>query len=129
MYHNRGTSTFAGENSTYGDFPGATAQGSTTCGPSGPQVVHGMEDIYKTWVSEAGVDGFRIDTVKHVNLEFWQRFGPTLQGYAATIGQRRLLHVRRGLRRQPRVLSRLHDRGRLQSTVDFGFQAGAQSFA
>ena len=45
-----------------------------------------MEDIYKTWVNEAGVDGFRIDTVKHVNMEFWQQFGPALQGYAATQG-------------------------------------------
>ena len=34
-----------------------------------------MDDIYKTWV-DFGIDGFRIDTVKHVNIEFWQKFSP-----------------------------------------------------
>ena len=52
-----------------------------------------MEDIYKAWV-DFGVDGFRIDTVKHVNMEFWQEFGPAMQQQAAARGQRRLLHVR-----------------------------------
>ena len=32
-------------------------------------------DIYKNWV-DFGIDGFRIDTVKHVNIEFWQKFSP-----------------------------------------------------
>ena len=45
MYHNRGDSTFAGENSEYGDFFGLddllTEQ---------PEVVSGMDDIYKDWV-------------------------------------------------------------------------------
>ena len=36
-----------------------------------------MGDIYKTWV-DFGIDGFRIDTVKHVNLEFWQKFVPAI---------------------------------------------------
>ena len=35
-----------------------------------------MKDIYKTWIGDFGVDGFRIDTMKHVNDEFWQEFGP-----------------------------------------------------
>ena len=34
-----------------------------------------MIDIYKAWV-DLGIDGFRIDTVKHVNIEFWQKFAP-----------------------------------------------------
>ena len=35
-----------------------------------------MIDIYKTWIRDFGIDGFRIDTMKHVNDEFWQQFGP-----------------------------------------------------
>ena len=37
MYHNRGTSTFTGENSEYGDFPAGDRRPWTTCGPSGPR--------------------------------------------------------------------------------------------
>ena len=35
-----------------------------------------MIDIYKAWIGDFGIDGFRIDTVKHVNVEFWQQFAP-----------------------------------------------------
>ena len=74
MYHNRGDSTFAGESSTYGDFIGLDDLFTER-----PEVVDGMGEIYKQWV-DFGIDGFRIDTVKHVNLEFWQKFMPDLLG-------------------------------------------------
>ena len=35
-----------------------------------------MEEIYDAWIRDFGIDGFRIDTMKHVNLEFWQQFLP-----------------------------------------------------
>ena len=63
MYHNRGTSTFSGENSMYGDFPSGNRSALDDLWTERPQVVQGMIDIYKTWVEDAGVDGFRIDTV------------------------------------------------------------------
>ena len=62
MYHNRGTSTFAGEDSQYGDFPGGDRQALDDLWTERPEVVQGMIDIYRTWVEESGVDGFRIDT-------------------------------------------------------------------
>ena len=39
-----------------------------------------MVDIYRTWVEDFDIDGFRIDTMKHVNDEFWQKFGPSHAG-------------------------------------------------
>ena len=45
-----------------------------------------MEDIYKSWV-DFGVDGFRIDTVKHVNIAFWQKFAPTILDHAKAVGK------------------------------------------
>ena len=80
MYHNRGDSTFAGESSTYGDFIGLDNLFTER-----PEVVDGMSEIYKQWV-EFGIDGFRIDTVKHVNLEFWQKFVPDILGKAEEVG-------------------------------------------
>ena len=88
MYHNRGDSTFAGESSTYGDFIGLDDLFTER-----PEVVDGMGEIYKQWV-DFGIDGFRIDTVKHVNLEFWQKFVPDILGRGQGRQERRLLRVR-----------------------------------
>ena len=129
MYHNRGTSTFAGEDSEYGDFPGGDRQALDDLWTERPEVVDGMVDIYNTWVREAGVDGFRIDTVKHVNIEFWQRFGPALQGYAATQGNDDFFMFGEVYDSNPAFMSRYTTRGKLQATVDFGFQASASAFA
>ncbi len=88
MYHNRGDSTFAGESSGYGDFVGLDDLFTERA-----DVVTGMEDIYKTWV-DFGIDGFRIDTVKHVNMEFWQDVLARAARPRQADRQRRLLHVR-----------------------------------
>jgi glycosidase len=46
-----------------------------------------MVEIYKYWIAQAGFDGFRIDTVKHVEMGFWQNWSPLVHGYAAGIGK------------------------------------------
>jgi len=80
-YHNRGSSTFEGESSTLGDFGGlddvATEQ---------PRVVQGFIDIFGTWIDDFGIDGYRIDTAKHVNPEFWQAFVPAIRARATARG-------------------------------------------
>ena len=69
-----------------------------------------MIDIYQTWVRDAGVDGFRIDTVKHVNIEFWQQFAPALTGYAASIGNEDFFMFGEVFDANPRSCP-VHDRG------------------
>jgi len=129
MYHNRGTSTFAGEDAEYGDFPGGDRQALDDLWTERPEVVDGMIDIYKTWVEESGVDGFRIDTVKHVNLDFWKRFGPALQGYAAQVGNEDFFMFGEVYDADRRFMSQYTTAGRLQATVDFGFQGSGTNFA
>ncbi|MBZ5739441.1 alpha-amylase family glycosyl hydrolase [Nocardioides mangrovi] len=82
MYHNRGNTTFTGEDSQYGDFFGLDDLFTER-----PEVVDGMTDIYQTWIGDFGIDGFRIDTMKHVNDEFWQAFGPGILDYAHQHGK------------------------------------------
>ena len=84
LYHNRGNTTFTGENSLYGDFFGLDDLFTEN-----PRVVRGMTDIYETWIRDFGIDGFRIDTMKHVNDEFWQRFGPDILAYARAHGKQK----------------------------------------
>jgi len=82
MYHNRGNTTFTGEDSQYGDFFGLDDLFTER-----PEVVDGMTDIYQSWIGDFGIDGFRIDTMKHVNDEFWQEFGPGILDYADRHGK------------------------------------------
>ena len=72
-YHNRGDTTFRGENSTMGDFVGLDDLYTEN-----PRVVDGFIEIYGDWIDRFGVDGFRIDTAKHVNSEFWAKFAPAM---------------------------------------------------
>jgi alpha-amylase len=47
------------------------------------EVVEGFIQIYDYWIREFNVDGFRIDTVLHVNIEFWEAFGQAMRDSAA----------------------------------------------
>src|SRR5256885_9837835 len=51
-----------------------------------PRVVRGFIDIYGAWIDEYGIDGFRIDTARHVNPEFWQAFVPAMLARARARG-------------------------------------------
>lgn len=80
-YHNRGESTFKGESSQFGDFVGLDDVFTEN-----PRVVQGFIDIYGQWIDDYGMDGFRIDTARHVNPEFWQAFVPAMLARAKADG-------------------------------------------
>ena len=46
-----------------------------------------MIKIYEYWIEAAGFDGFRIDTVKHVETGFWQTWCPAIHEFAAAHGK------------------------------------------
>ncbi|MFN3862780.1 MAG: alpha-amylase family glycosyl hydrolase [Erythrobacter sp.] len=81
LYHNRGNSHWIGESSVYGDFSGLDDLATEH-----PRVVSGMIDIYGAWIEDYGIDGFRIDTAKHVNPQFWQAFVPAMLARAKAKG-------------------------------------------
>ena len=122
-YHNRGDSTFAGESSTYGDFVGLDDLFTEQ-----PDVVDGMTDIYRAWV-DLGIDGFRIDTAKHVNTEFWQEFAPAIREHAASVGNDDFFAFGEVYDANPAYLSQFSTIGRLDATLDFGFQDVGLGFA
>ena len=125
MYHNRGNSTFAGENSEYGDFPAATGRpGRPVDRASRGRQGHGghLQDVGEGRRRRRLPDRHR-QAREHAVLAAVR---PGAAGLRRQPGQRRLLHVRRGLRRQPGVhVAATRPRGRLQATLDFGFQASA----
>jgi glycosidase len=123
LYHNRGDTSFVGENSEYGDFFGLDDLFTEH-----PRVVHGMTDIYKAWVA-FGIDGFRVDTVKHVNMEFWQRFTRELLAEARRNGNNDFFAFGEVFDADPAFMSRYTTEGTLQATIDFGFQTNAATYA
>ncbi|MEO5972377.1 MAG: alpha-amylase family glycosyl hydrolase, partial [Sphingomicrobium sp.] len=80
-YHNRGDTIFRNESAQVGDFVGLDDLFTEH-----PRVVQGMIDIYGEWIDRYGVDGFRIDTARHVNPEFWQAFAPAMIARAKARG-------------------------------------------
>ncbi|WP_406177661.1 pullulanase-type alpha-1,6-glucosidase [Streptomyces sp. NBC_00996] len=124
MYHNRGDSTFAGESSTNGDFSGLDDLWTER-----PEVVRGMEKIYEKWVRDFGIDGFRIDTVKHVNMEFWTQWATALDAYAARHGRKNFFMFGEVYSADTSITSPYVTQGRLDATLDFPFQDAARSYA
>jgi alpha-amylase len=124
LYHNRGDSTFTGEDSQYGDFFGLDDLFTEN-----PRVVDGMIDIYQTWIRDFGVDGFRIDTMKHVNDEFWQKFGPTVLDYARQHGKREFFMFGEVFDTSKSFTSHFTTTDTMQAVLDFPFQDAARNFA
>ena len=123
-YHNRGDSSFSGENSLYGDFFGLDDLFTEH-----PDVVNGMIDIHKNIITEFGIDGFRVDTVKHVNDEMWEAFVPAILDHAAAQGNDDFFIFGEIFSGDPAVTSRFTTELPFPSVLDFGFDSAATNFA
>jgi alpha-amylase len=66
-----------------GDFPGGLKDLNTR----NPAVREALIDVFVRWVELTDLDGFRIDTLKHVEKEFWQTFAPQVRQRLAAIGK------------------------------------------
>jgi pullulanase-type alpha-1,6-glucosidase len=125
MYHNRGEAAFDNsEGDFYGDFVGLDGLFTER-----PEVVRGMVDIHKTWIREFGIDGFRVDTVKHVNMEFWQKFVPEIRAYAASQGKPEFFIFGEVFSGDPAFMSQYTREGQFPATLDFDFNYSGQDFA
>ena len=125
LYHNRGDSLFKGESSTYGDFGGLDDVFTEN-----PAVVNGFIDVYSRWIRLYGIDGYRIDTVKHVNMEFWQAFAPAIRARAASYGRPNFLMFGEiaNMDKDVELMSEFTTTGTLDAALDFGFYVGARDF-
>jgi len=124
LYHNRGDTTFVGEDSQYGDFFGLDDLFTEN-----PVVVDGMADIYEKWIADFGIDGFRIDTMKHVDDEFWKEFGPRVLKFAREHGKREFFMFGEVFDTTKSYTSHFTTTDRMQSVLDFPFQQAARQFA
>ena len=124
LYHNRGDTTFVGEDAQYGDFFGLDDLFTEH-----PRVVDGMAEIYKKWITDFRIDGFRIDTMKHVDDEFWRVFAPEVLEHARNAGKSEFLMFGEVFDTTKRYTSHFTTQAEVQAVLDFPFQAAAQRFA
>ncbi len=123
LYHNRGDSTWEGESVTYGDFVGLDDLMTEH-----PTVVNGFVDVYQDWI-DLGIDGFRIDTAKHVNFEFWEQWSTEVLDYAHAAGKPDFFMFGEVYDADPQKLSPYVRKTDMNSVLDFTFQSQAVSFA
>jgi glycosidase len=83
-YHDRGNIDFGSCSETcfeQGDFFGLDDLFTEK-----PNVMKGLAQIYSSWITRFKVDGFRVDTAKHVNAAFFKLWVPKVRAAAASIG-------------------------------------------
>lgn len=92
------------------------------------EVIDGFAAVYSQWVNDYGVDGFRVDTAKHVDDAFLGKWWPKV--LAATKTKKpNLFAFSEVFDSSQDVLSSFIRKRGLPSLLDFGFQADAIQYA
>jgi glycosidase len=98
-----------------GDFPGGLKDVATELA----EVRGEMIDAYASWVEKLDLDGFRIDTVKHVEDEFWLTFAPAVRKRLADKGKRNFLMFGEAFDGDDKLLGSFTQPGMLDSVFYF----------
>lgn len=121
-YHNRGDSTFQGESVTFGDFYGLDDLFTER-----PEVVRGQVELWSSWIRDFRLDGFRLDTLRHVDPDFWRTFLPAISRAARVEGVREFATFGE-VYDQSATAAAVRRLG-VRSVLDFSFQATVVPFA
>jgi len=83
----------ARDQTLHGDFPGGLKDLKTAITVNGQTMVNqpvadALIQAYTYWIGAADFDAFRIDTLKHVEHEFWQYFCPAVRQYCKQNGKK-----------------------------------------
>lgn len=122
-YANRGNSEWVGESAIYGDFAGLD-----DLMVENPTVRAGLIEIYANWIRKYKVDGFRIDTVKHVRWDLWQDMAPALMQVAHEEGIPHFHMFAEVYDFDAGYLARFTVEDKFPTTLDFAFQGAVRSF-
>ena len=82
----------------------------------------GYIDIFKNLIDTYDIDGFRLDTAKHVNIELWQELAQEVIDYAQAQGKPDFTMFGEVFSGDPTITSLYTTEGTLPSVLDFGLQ-------
>ena len=94
-----------------------------------PVVIVGWIRLWTEWINEYDIDGFRIDTFKHVNPEFWIRVIPEIKSAALKKGKTDFAIFGEVYEPSPYVTSTFIRTKQIDSLLDFPFQESVSRFA
>jgi alpha-amylase len=115
-FHRRGVGDLGDyEQRRYGDFP----TGLRDLDTARDDVVEGMIETFAWWALVADLDGYRIDAVPHVELEFWQRFCDGVRRRLAANGKRNFFLLGEIFEFAPPEIARHTAEGALDAGFDF----------
>ena len=126
-YHDRGNIDFGSCSQTcfeQGDFFGLDDLFTEK-----PNVLNGLAQIYSSWITRFKVDGFRVDTAKHVNAAFFWLWVPKIRAAARAAGIDDFpIFGEVTLNDAVDLSAFVRDRG-LPQVLDFPFQQVASAYA
>ncbi|MCK6502225.1 alpha amylase C-terminal domain-containing protein [Myxococcota bacterium] len=116
-YHKRGRVTDWSDldQVVMADFPGGLKDLAT----ENPNVRRALIEVFSDWITRTNVDGFRLDTVKHVEEDFWTEFCPAIRQHAASLGKERFLLMGEVFDGDDALVGRYTQPDMLDSVVDF----------
>lgn len=121
-YHRRGRTVVydeannqPGEQTLNGDFPGGLKDVAT----EDPRVRDAMFEAYWRWIRLTDIDGFRIDTIKHVEHGFWSNFAPRIRQAAAAAGKRNFFMFGEAFDGNDRLIASYANPNEMDSVVYF----------
>ena len=94
-----------------------------------PVVYQGWGDVYGSWIEKYGFVGFRVDTARHVDDEFFKNWSPLINQRAASAGIKNFTIFGEVWEQNPIDLVtyiRIH---KMQTALDFPFQKFAVDYA
>jgi len=65
------------------DFPGGLKDLAT----ENPNVRRALIQVFSDWITKTNIDGYRIDTIKHVEHDFWVEFCTEIRAHARGLGK------------------------------------------
>ena len=125
-YHNVGDIAHCwgdGDCTTIGDFYGLDDLATEK-----ETVWRGWADVYGQWIKNYGFAGFRVDTAKHVDTQFFKNWQPLIQQTATAAGIPNFTVFGEVSESNPFSLMPYVRENKIQTVLDFPFQARATDY-
>ena len=94
-----------------------------------PVVYNGWAQVYGQWIKDYGFVGFRVDTARHVDDNFFKNWSPQINAQAASVGINNFTTFGEVWDVNPINLMNYVRRNKLQTVLDFPFQRTSTEFA
>ena len=94
-----------------------------------PVVYNGWADVYSQWIKDYGFSGFRVDTARHVDDNFFKNWSPQIDAAAKSVGINDFTIFGEVYDVNPVNVMSYVRRNKIQTVLDFPFQANATEYA